>query len=116
MKKFPQKIFKNTETFAKEYLEEVSRVSKKLDLKKIIIDNKTIYDNIDKSWQEDQERWDKYYKDNIGFSSKDLFEEVDCEYIKFKRSAQKEVNYLCLNLNHIHFHYSIPRHLIMYVI
>jgi len=66
----------------------------KLDLKKIIIDNKTIYDNIDKSWEGDQERWDKYYNDNIGFSSKDLFEEVDCEYIKFKRSAQKEVNYL----------------------
>ena len=60
----------------------------KLDLKKIIIDNKTIYDNIDKSWQADQERWENYYKDNIGFSSKDLFEEVDCEYIKFKRSAQ----------------------------
>ena len=75
-------------------LEDIYFELPKLDLKKIIIDNKTIYDNIDKSWQEDQERWDKYYNDNISFSNKDLFEEVDCEYIKFKRSAQKEVNYL----------------------
>jgi len=67
----------------------------KLDLKKIIIDNKTIHDNIDKSWKGDQERWNNYYKEkNLKFSNKDLFEQADCEYIKFKRSAQKEVNYL----------------------
>ena len=75
-------------------LEDIYFELPKLDLKKIIIDNKTIYNNIDKSWQADQERWENYYKDNISSSSKDLFEEVDCEYIKFKRSAQKEVNYL----------------------
>ena len=67
----------------------------KLDLKKIIINNKTIHDNIEKSWKDDQERWNTYYKENnLKFSNKNLFEEADCEYMKFKRSAQKEVNYL----------------------
>ena len=63
-----------------------------LDLNSIIIDNKRIHDNINESFIEQQKNWDESeYLNTSGF---DLFNESDQEFIKFKRSAQKEVNYL----------------------
>ena len=52
----------------------------KLDLEKVIIPNETIHKSCD-------EYWNTY--DNVS-----VFDEVDSEFIKFKNSAQKEVNYL----------------------
>ena len=62
-----------------------------LDLKNIIISNKLIHDNIDTSFREQQKEWDE--SDSTTFLS-DLFEQSDEEFVKFKRSAQKEVSYL----------------------
>ena len=67
----------------------------KLDLKKIVIDNKVIHDEIDLSWKTQTEDWRKSLQEKgITSFSEDLFGEVDDEFIKFKRNAQKEVNYL----------------------
>ena len=52
----------------------------KLDLKKVIVPNSTIHDSC-------HELWDNYY-------DKTVFDTVDVEFLKFKKSAQKEVNYL----------------------
>ena len=56
----------------------------KVDLKKVIVSNKEIHDNCNQSW-EDQIKTREY---------SDLFVKVDADYQKFKRSSQKEVNYL----------------------
>ena len=64
----------------------------KVDLKHIIIDNDHIHSNISTSFRLNQKEWDEQKRVNVfGF---DLFEETDNEYLKFKRSAQKEVSYL----------------------
>ena len=58
----------------------------KLDLNKIIVPNEEIHNKCKEywgSWIEEQE----YY-------SEDVFGEVDRKFVEFKRSAQKEVNYL----------------------
>ena len=58
----------------------------KLDLNKIIVSNSEIHDKCKEywgSWMEDRE-----------LTSDDIFGHVDSEFIKFKKSAQKEVNYL----------------------
>ena len=52
----------------------------KLDLDKIIVPNSTIH-------QECREMWDDY-------EYQQAFDDVDAEFTKFKKSAQKEVNYL----------------------
>ena len=52
----------------------------KLDLEKIIVPNSTIH-------QECREMWDDY-------QYQEVFDDVDAEFTKFKKSAQKEVNYL----------------------
>ena len=52
----------------------------KLDLEKIIVPNSTIH-------QECREMWDDY-------QPQEVFDDVDAEFTKFKKSAQKEVNYL----------------------
>ena len=52
----------------------------KLDLDKIIVPNSTIH-------QECREMWDDY-------QPQEVFGDVDAEFTKFKKSAQKEVNYL----------------------
>ena len=52
----------------------------KLDLEKIIVPNSTIH-------QECREMWDDY-------QHQEVFGDVDAEFTKFKKSAQKEVNYL----------------------
>ena len=52
----------------------------KLDIEKIIVANSTIHDSC-------HELWDNYHDMSV-------FEQVDLEFLKFKKSAQKEVNYL----------------------
>ena len=52
----------------------------KLDLNKVIVSNSTIHDGC-------HEMWDDYF-------DKSVFDIVDSEFLKFKKSAQKEVNYL----------------------
>jgi hypothetical protein len=58
----------------------------KLDLNKIIVPNPEIHDRCKESWDE--------YLENTGYDSDSIFGEVDKEFNSFKRSAQKEVNYL----------------------
>jgi len=58
----------------------------KLDLNKIIVPNYEIHDKCSEYWSawiEEQE-----------YSYEDVFGEVDKKFVEFKRSAQKEVNYL----------------------
>ena len=58
----------------------------KLDLNKIIVPNTEIHDKCKEywgSWLEEQE-----------YTSEEIFGEVDKKFLEFKRSAQKEVNYL----------------------
>ena len=58
----------------------------KLDLNKIIVPNKEIHSNCKTTWDEFLER-NQYQSTNV-------FGEVDRQFVEFKRSAQKEVNYL----------------------
>ena len=65
----------------------------KLNLKKIIIDNEVIHNNLSASWIE-QEKENKKRLEDRNFKYRDIYEEVDSKFVEFKRSAQKEVNYL----------------------
>ena len=64
-----------------------------LNLKKIIISNEFVHKNLNQSWSEQHQEWKKMLEEKNYFTN-DIFEEVDQEFIKFKRNAQKEVNYL----------------------
>ncbi len=64
----------------------------KLNLDNIIIDNAEIHAHADLHFIEQQEKANEIlYREGI---SKNLYEEADGEYVKFKRDAQKEVSYL----------------------
>ena len=65
----------------------------KINLKKVVIDNKVIHTNIKTSWAQQQEEWKKMLQDRK-YHVYDIFNDVDEAYLKFKKSAQKEVNYL----------------------
>jgi hypothetical protein len=58
----------------------------KLELKKVIVPNAEIHSNCKNSW-------DSFIQDR-DYKHEDLFGEVDRQFVEFKRSAQKEVNYL----------------------
>jgi hypothetical protein len=58
----------------------------KLDLNKIIVSNAEIHDRC-------KESWDSFLVDRE-WKSEDVFGGVDRDFVEFKRSAQKEVNYL----------------------
>jgi hypothetical protein len=58
----------------------------KLDLNKIIVSNSEIHDKC-------KESWNSFLVDRE-WKSEDVFGEVDKDFVEFKRSAQKEVNYL----------------------
>ena len=58
----------------------------KLDLDKVIVPNSEIHDRC-------KESWDAFLVDRE-WKSEDVFGGVDSDYASFKRSAQKEVNYL----------------------
>ncbi len=64
----------------------------KLNLDTLIIPNDHIHNNMRLDFADQQKVWDN--SEHTGLLGFSLFEEVDSEYIKFKRSAQKEVNYL----------------------
>ena len=62
----------------------------KVDLKNIIISNDSIHKRINAEWADQIESWKK----RSYTITENMFEEVDEDYVKFKRNAQKEVNYL----------------------
>jgi hypothetical protein len=57
-----------------------------LDLNKIIVPNSEIHDKCKESWNS--------YLEEREYSTEEIFGEVDKKFVEFKRSAQKEVNYL----------------------
>lgn len=57
-----------------------------LDLKKVIVPNAEIHVKCRETWGE--------YLVNSGYSSDEIFGQIDKQFNEFKRSAQKEVNYL----------------------
>ena len=59
----------------------------KLNLDDVIVPNDAIHKVCDDQWEESI----AYNKE---FSEDNIFEDVDAEYVQFKREAQKEVNYL----------------------
>ncbi len=63
----------------------------KLDLKHIVIPNKLIHDGISNSFIDQQREWDESEHFHL---FNDIFGECDSDFIKFKKTAQKEVNYL----------------------
>ena len=69
----------------------------KLDLNHVIIPNETIHEECRLTWdvsdKEYRERYERY-QISMAHLPKDRFANVDGDYIKFKRNAQKEVNYL----------------------
>jgi len=69
----------------------------KLRLDRVIVPNKEIHDVCRTEWSEDfeahKERLERYGLDSSYLTS-NRFEYADQEYVKFKRNAQKEVNYL----------------------
>ena len=58
----------------------------KLDLKKVIVQNAEIHSRC-------KETWDSFIEERE-YKYEDIFGEVDKQFVEFKRSAQKEVNYL----------------------
>ena len=58
----------------------------KVNLKSIIVPNAEIHDKCKETWNS--------FLDHSGYESDTVFSEVDRKYVEFKRSAQKEVNYL----------------------
>ena len=64
----------------------------KVDLKNIIISNKNIHSRINAEWADQQKSWNQ--RSYNLYQPNNIFEDVDSEYYKFKKSAQKEVNYL----------------------
>jgi hypothetical protein len=58
----------------------------KLDLKKVIVPNAEIHSKC-------KESWDNFIEDR-DYKHEDVFGAVDKKFVEFKRSAQKEVNYL----------------------
>ena len=65
----------------------------KVDLDKVIVPNSSIYKIIDQTWEDNIDYAKKMYGDSPLFDE-DIFETVDTMFNKFKKSAQKEVNYL----------------------
>jgi len=57
-----------------------------LDLKKIIVSNQEIHTACKKTWND--------YVDCVKNTEESVFSDVDKNFVEFKRSAQKEVNYL----------------------
>ena len=71
----------NQDTYENVYVE-----IPKVNLKRIIVNNAEVHNKCKESW--------KSYLDNNEYQSGEIFGAVDKEYREFKRSAQKEVNYL----------------------
>ena len=69
----------------------------KLRLDRVIVSNKEIHELCESEWSENsdsyKERLERYGIDS-SYLQANRFEYADSEYVKFKRNAQKEVNYL----------------------
>ena len=65
----------------------------KLDLSKVIVSNKDLHNRINAEWADQVANWDKR-EEYTSFLPDNIFQEPDEDYYKFKRNAQKEVNYL----------------------
>ncbi len=63
----------------------------KLDLKHVVISNKLIHDGITQSFLDQEKEWNEADHTRL---LPGIFEESDIQFSKFKKSAQKEVNYL----------------------
>ena len=61
----------------------------KVELENIIVSNEEVHEYIDNDWKRQCGLWEK---SEIPITLK--FDEVDAEYVQFKRDAQKEVSYL----------------------
>ena len=58
----------------------------KLDLNKIIVPNSEIHENCNKHWNS--------WLEEVEFTYEESFGDIDRKFLEFKKSAQKEVNYL----------------------
>ena len=66
----------------------------KLNLDDVVVPNDAIHKVCNDSWEESI-AYNKQFIDKKDFHSEaNIFEDVDAEYVQFKREAQKEVNYL----------------------
>jgi len=63
-----------------------------VNLENVIISNKLLHDGIDEDFIGQQKDWNE--SEYTGYFRSNLFDEIDEEFVKFKRSAQKEVGYL----------------------
>ena len=61
-----------------------------LKLKDVVISNELLHDRIDTDFVGQQNHWDK--SEHVFITN--LYEKTDCDFIKFKKHAQREVNYL----------------------
>ena len=72
----------------------------KLNLDDVVVPNNVIHKVCNDSWIESESYNKQFDEDNTN-----IFEDIDAEYVQFKREAQKEVNYLVkefeLSLIHI---------------
>ena len=64
-----------------------------VNLETIIATNKEVHEEIDRYWRYEEILW-RQKSDEIGCDIDPGFDEVDNEYVQFKRDAQKEVSYL----------------------
>ena len=60
----------------------------------VIVNNKLIHSHIENFYQEQQTFRDEEIEKYTHITQRNIFEECDSSYKKFKKSAQKEVNYL----------------------
>ena len=66
-----------------------------IDHTKLVVPNDYIHNEIELDWIRQQEEWDeRHSKPNVVYTQPPLFDHVNKSYSEFKRSAQKEVNYL----------------------
>ena len=85
----------NTQTRESQYIQLPQMI-----IENIIIDNDTVHEKLDANWIECEKRkieYEKQYSEklNLGLGDdKDIYEDIDKMYYKFKRDAQKEVSYL----------------------
>jgi hypothetical protein len=65
-----------------------------VNLNTVVIPNNKIHDYIKEEFSAQKQNHEEYYDSHGYVEKKDLFYDADLEYMKFKNSAQKEVNYL----------------------
>ena len=66
----------------------------KLNLEDVVVPNDAIHKVCNDSWEESIAYNKQFIDKKDFFSEANIFEDVDAEYVQFKREAQKEVNYL----------------------